>query len=154
MKFTFKIEEKKPEYGEPVLVFGKMKKINSTKRWYIAAMDDLKNGELFQDTGDFFWVTENGNLITDVTYWEYLPDYPIVKICDNAVKSCAFYNKGRCDSYEDCAIMKEVTDYGDDTIIITVDHELMKFSDAIEQHKKIESEANGSQCATYKLFTS
>ena len=62
-----------PEYGKYVLVNGISKRIYNTRRWHVCEMNDLEDGLDFRDKGQFFWLTENGTKIEEVTHWCELP---------------------------------------------------------------------------------
>jgi hypothetical protein len=65
-----------PEYGKYVLVNGINKQMYGIRRWHVCEMDDLEDGLDFRETGQFFWLTENGTKIDDVTHWCELPLFP------------------------------------------------------------------------------
>lgn len=62
-----------PEYGKYVLVNGIDKKMYNNRGWHVCEMNDLEDGLDYQDMGLFFWLTENGTMIDDVTHWCELP---------------------------------------------------------------------------------
>jgi len=62
-----------PPYGKYVLVSGIDKKQYETRQWHVCEMNDLEDGMDFKENGQFFWLTENGTKIEDVTYWCELP---------------------------------------------------------------------------------
>lgn len=70
---VYKIENKKPNFGTYYLVYGTDKSMYDTKRWHVAEMDDLEDGMEFNETGFFYWLTEKGTKIEDVTHWTELP---------------------------------------------------------------------------------
>jgi hypothetical protein len=45
-----------------------------TRQWHICEMNDLEDGMEFQEDGSFYWLTENGTCITQVTHWFELPN--------------------------------------------------------------------------------
>lgn len=47
-----------------------------TRRWHVCEMNDLEDGLDFRDKGQFFWLTENGTKIEEVTHWCELPPLP------------------------------------------------------------------------------
>jgi hypothetical protein len=55
-----------PLYGKYVLVSGIDKRQYVTRQWHVCEMNDLEDGQ-------FFWLTENGTKIEEVTYWCELP---------------------------------------------------------------------------------
>ena len=65
-----------PEYGKYVLVSGIDKQMYDTRRWHVCEMNDLEDGLDFRDKGQFFWLTENGTKIEEVTHWCELPPLP------------------------------------------------------------------------------
>jgi len=65
-----------PEYGTYVLAVGKDNSQYGVKRQHVVAMDDLEDGLDFRNNGEFFWLTENGTKIEEVTHWMPLPSYP------------------------------------------------------------------------------
>lgn len=79
MEAFIKIDGNKnlPEYGKDVLVIGKNNKMYGDAKMHVCSMDDLEDGMDFKENGDFYWLTENGTKIEDVTHWTELPDYPI-----------------------------------------------------------------------------
>ncbi len=66
-----------PPYGKYVLVFGVDNSTYKVKRWHVCDMNDLEDGIQFQKTGEFYWTTENGTIIEDVTHWCELPENPL-----------------------------------------------------------------------------
>jgi hypothetical protein len=62
-----------PQYGQYVLVYGVDQKQYGLSNWHVCQMNDLEDGMEFQETGKFFWLTENGALIENVTHWSELP---------------------------------------------------------------------------------
>ena len=62
-----------PNYGEYVLVNGVDKKQYGLRAWHVCEMNDLEDGMDFMEDGSFYWLTENGTKITDVTHWCKLP---------------------------------------------------------------------------------
>ena len=62
-----------PEYGKYVLVSGIDKKQYDVRRWHVCEMNDLEDGLDYRDKGQFFWLTEKGTKIEDVTHWCELP---------------------------------------------------------------------------------
>lgn len=73
-----KIEKIKdlPEFGKYVLVSGIDKKQYGIRRMHVCCMDDLEDGVQFAKRGEFYWLTENGTKIEDVTFWRELPSEP------------------------------------------------------------------------------
>lgn len=43
------------------------------KKLQVCEMNDLEDGLDFRDKGQFFWLTEKGTKIEEVTYWCELP---------------------------------------------------------------------------------
>lgn len=43
------------------------------RRWHVCEMNDLEDGLDYIDKGQFFWLTEKGTKIEDVTLWCELP---------------------------------------------------------------------------------
>jgi len=43
------------------------------RRWHVCVMDDLEDGYGYAN-GIFYWLTENGTKIEDVTHWTELPN--------------------------------------------------------------------------------
>ena len=66
-----------PEYGKYVLVYGIDEKQYGIRRWHVCEMDDLEGGFDFKENGEFYWLTENGTKIDEVTHWTELPNEPI-----------------------------------------------------------------------------
>ena len=62
-----------PEYGSYVYVNGVDKKTYGIRMWHVCEMNDLEDGLNFRDTGQFYWLTENGTRIEEVTHWCNLP---------------------------------------------------------------------------------
>ena len=62
-----------PLYGKYVLVSGIDKKQYGIRRWHVCEMNDLEDGLDYRDKGQFFWLTEKGTKIEDVTHWCELP---------------------------------------------------------------------------------
>jgi hypothetical protein len=62
-----------PEYGKYVLVSGIDKMQYDVRGWHVCEMNDLEDGLDFRDKGQFFWLTEKGTKIEEVTYWYELP---------------------------------------------------------------------------------
>lgn len=62
-----------PPYGKYVLVSGIDKKQYGIRRWHVCEMNDLEDGVEFKENGNFFWLTEKGTKIEDVTHWCELP---------------------------------------------------------------------------------
>jgi hypothetical protein len=62
-----------PQYDQYVLVYGIDQKQYGLPNWHVCKMNDLEDGMEFQEKGKFFWLTENGTLIQDVTHWSKLP---------------------------------------------------------------------------------
>lgn len=65
-----------PEYGKYVLVNGIDNKTYGVRRWHVCEMNDLEDGMDFKEKGQFFWLTENGTKIEDVTHWCETPSLP------------------------------------------------------------------------------
>ena len=62
-----------PKYGKYVLVSGIDQKTYGIRRWHVCEMNDLEDGMDFNEKGQFFWLTENGTKIEEVTHWCELP---------------------------------------------------------------------------------
>lgn len=62
-----------PEYGKYVLVSGIDNKQYGVREWHVCEMNDLEDGMDFREKSQFFWLTEKGTKIEDVTYWCELP---------------------------------------------------------------------------------
>jgi hypothetical protein len=62
-----------PEYGKYVLVSGVDKMQYDIRRWHVCEMNDLEDGLDYRDKGQFFWLTEKGTKIEEVTHWCELP---------------------------------------------------------------------------------
>jgi hypothetical protein len=62
-----------PLYGKYVLVSGIDKKQYGTRQWHVCEMNDLEDGMDFKENGQFFWLTEKGTKIEEVTHWCELP---------------------------------------------------------------------------------
>ena len=62
-----------PEYGSYVLVSGIDKKQYGVRRWHVCEMNDLEDGLDYRGKGQFFWLTEKGTMIEEVTHWCELP---------------------------------------------------------------------------------
>ena len=62
-----------PKYGEYVLVSGIDQSTYGVRRCHVCEMNDLEDGMDFKEKGQFFWLTENGTKIEDVTHWSELP---------------------------------------------------------------------------------
>ena len=65
-----------PQYGRFVLVSGIDNKTYGQRRWHVCEINDLEDGMDFKEKGQFFWLTENGTKIEDVTHWCELPKLP------------------------------------------------------------------------------
>lgn len=63
-----------PKYGTYVAVSGIDEKQYGTRQWHICEMNDLEDGMEFQENGSFYWLTEKGTNITQVTHWFELPN--------------------------------------------------------------------------------
>jgi hypothetical protein len=63
-----------PEYGKYVLVYGIDKNQYGLPRWHVCEMNDLEDGMEFKENGHFYWLTESGRKIDEVTKWCYLPE--------------------------------------------------------------------------------
>ena len=63
-----------PPYGKYVLVSGIDKKQYGVRSWHVCEMNDLEDGLDYRDKGEFFWLTESGRKIEDVTHWVELPN--------------------------------------------------------------------------------
>ena len=64
-----------PEFGKYVLVSG----VDSTygkRGMHVCCIDDLEDGVQFRLRGEFYWLTENGRKIDEVTHWRVLPSEP------------------------------------------------------------------------------
>jgi hypothetical protein len=62
-----------PPYGKYVLVSGIDKKQYGTRQWHVCEMNDLEDGMDFKENCQFFWLTEKGTKIEEVTHWCELP---------------------------------------------------------------------------------
>ena len=62
-----------PDYGKYVLVKGINPKMYGIKNWHVCEMNDLEDGMDFIEKGRFFWLTEAGIRISNVTHWGELP---------------------------------------------------------------------------------
>jgi hypothetical protein len=62
-----------PPYGKYVLVNGVDKKQYGIRRWHVCEMNDLEDGVEFKESGQFYWLTESGGKIEEVTHWLELP---------------------------------------------------------------------------------
>ena len=62
-----------PDYGKFVLVNGVDEKTYGIRGWHVCKMDDLEDGVDFESNGIFYWMTENGTKISQVTHWDKLP---------------------------------------------------------------------------------
>jgi len=65
-----------PKYGKYVLVSGINKGMYDVRRWHVCEMNDLEDGLDYRDKGHFFWLTEKGTKIDEVTHWCELPNIP------------------------------------------------------------------------------
>ena len=65
-----------PEYGKFVLVYGVDNKMYGIKKHHVCEMNDLEDGVDFRSKGFFYWLTESGSKIEDVSHWMELPHYP------------------------------------------------------------------------------
>jgi len=65
-----------PEYGKYVLVSGVDKMQYDIRSWHVCEMNDLEDGLDYRDKGQFFWLTESGRKIEEVTHWLELPTLP------------------------------------------------------------------------------
>jgi hypothetical protein len=65
-----------PKYGDYVLIIGKNKRQYDKINMHVACMDDLEDGNDFHENGKFYWLTENGTRIEEVTHWMTLPNMP------------------------------------------------------------------------------
>jgi hypothetical protein len=63
-----------PKYGKYVCVFGIDKSQYNSRTWHVCQMNDLEDGINYQNTSQFFWITEKGTKIDDVTHYFELPD--------------------------------------------------------------------------------
>ena len=66
--------QKLPEYGKYVLVNGIDNEQYGIRRWHVCEMNDLEDGMDFKENGNFYWLTEKGTRIDEVTQWCELPD--------------------------------------------------------------------------------
>ena len=57
-----------PEYGKYVLVYGVDSQNYGSKEFHVCEMNDLEDGMDFRSNGEFFWLTEGGKKITNVTH--------------------------------------------------------------------------------------
>lgn len=62
-----------PEYGKYVLVLGTDKNMYDIINYHVCEMNDLEDGVDFAKSGKFYWLTESGRKIEDVTHWAELP---------------------------------------------------------------------------------
>lgn len=62
-----------PPYGMYVLVNGVDMQQYGIRRWHVCEMNDLEDGMDFAENGNFYWLTESGRKVIDVTEWCYLP---------------------------------------------------------------------------------
>jgi len=62
-----------PKYGEFVLVSGIDNKTYGIRQWHVCEMNDLEDGLDFKEKGQFYWLTENGSKIEEVSHWVGLP---------------------------------------------------------------------------------
>jgi len=65
-----------PEYGKYVLVSGIDKKMYGERKFHVCEMNDLEDGMDFQENGQFYWLTENGTKISEVTHWKEIEELP------------------------------------------------------------------------------
>jgi len=65
-----------PEYGKFVLVYGTDNKMYGIKKHHVCEMNDLEDGVDFISKGFFYWLTESGDKIEDVSHWMELPNQP------------------------------------------------------------------------------
>lgn len=72
-----------PEYGKYFLVVGTDKGQYNTRRFHVCVMDDLEDGIDYRENGFFYWLTEKGTKIEDVTHYAELPELPIIVYDDN-----------------------------------------------------------------------
>lgn len=63
-----------PKYGTYVAVSGVDEEQYGIRRWHICEMNDLEDGMEFKESGMFYWLTEKGTSITQVTHWFELPN--------------------------------------------------------------------------------
>lgn len=63
-----------PEYGKYVLVSGIDHSQYGERNWHVCEMNDLEDGVDFISKGDFYWLTESGKKIDNVTHWCELPN--------------------------------------------------------------------------------
>ena len=70
------VEDALPEYGQYVLVQGIDDKMYGIKNCHVCEMNDLEDGLDYIDKGIFYWLTERGTEITEVTHWMNLPNPP------------------------------------------------------------------------------
>ena len=62
-----------PTYGKYVLVNGVDETQYGIRRWHVCEMNDLEDGMEFKENGRFYWLTESGRKIENVTHWCELP---------------------------------------------------------------------------------
>lgn len=62
-----------PEYGRYVLVNGVDEQQYGIRNWHVCEMNDLEDGMEFKENGTFYWITESGRKIENVTHWCELP---------------------------------------------------------------------------------
>ena len=70
------VEDRLPEYGTQILVYGIDKAMYGVKKFHVCEMDDLEDGMEFQESRSFYWLTEKGTKIDNVTHWTPLPTTP------------------------------------------------------------------------------
>lgn len=73
-----KIEQIKdlPKFGKYVLVSGVDNSTYGKRRMHVCCIDDLEDGVQYHLRGEFYWLTESGRKIEDVTHWRELPSLP------------------------------------------------------------------------------
>jgi SepF-like predicted cell division protein (DUF552 family) len=62
------------QYGKYVLVNGIDENQYAIRGWHVCEMNDLEDGVEFIEKGNFYWLTEKGTHITQVTHWMELPN--------------------------------------------------------------------------------
>lgn len=65
-----------PEFGKYVLVSGVDNSTYGKRRMHVCCIDDLEDGVQFRLRGEFYWLTESGRKIEEVTHWRELPEEP------------------------------------------------------------------------------
>jgi len=71
IKYT---DKELPEYGKYVCVYGTDNKMYGIPRWHVCEMNDLEDGVEYSQNGIFYWLTEAGTKIDNVTKFFELPE--------------------------------------------------------------------------------